>query len=114
MAVRSRCSGQLLLFLPFLVLLILSCSRQQETNHRVVDATQVSELTDQDIEMLRWEVRLQTEHLKVIADDLEAQANSGRRIDREVLLRIENQVSRAQSRVERIEALLDLIESNHR
>ncbi|MEC9476011.1 MAG: hypothetical protein VX764_03120 [Planctomycetota bacterium] len=104
-----------LLFLSTLLLLADSgCSRQQDAHHPLIDPAAASQVTDQEIEMLRLEVRQQTDHLKKITMALQVRSESGRQIDREVLLRIENQVSRAQSRVQRIEAILDRIESNQR
>ena len=93
---------------------VSGCSRQQESVHEATAHPQIAGFTDADIEVLRSEVRQQTEYLRSIADDLESRSRSGRQIDGEALLSIENQLSSARSRVERIEALLDRIESGSR
>lgn len=93
--------------------LVFGCSRHEQAADSVSTPVVGLKLTEKEIESLRFEVREQTESLKEIADHLEMQIESGRQIDREILLRIGDQVSHAQSRVERIEALLDIIESNN-
>ncbi len=72
------------------------------------------EPTDQDLTLLREEVRMQTTHLREIADDLEWRSRSGQQFDRAILLRIEDHVHSATKRVERIEMLLGRFEKAQR
>ena len=72
------------------------------------------EPSEQDLTLLREEVRMQTTHLREIADDLEWRSRSGQQFDRAILLRIEEHVQRASARVERIEMLLGRFEKAQR
>jgi len=72
------------------------------------------EPSEQDLTLLREEVRMQTTHLREIADDLEWRSRSGQQFDRAILLRIEEHVHRASVRVERIEMLLGRFEKAQR
>jgi hypothetical protein len=70
--------------------------------------------SEQDLTLLREEVRMQTTHLREIADDLEWRSRSGQQFDRAILLRIEEHVHRASVRVGRIEMLLGRFEKAQR
>lgn len=51
-------------------------------------------------------MKLHTIQLRAIADDLERRVATSETVDREILLRIEEQIERASRRFERIESLL--------
>ena len=78
------------------------------------------EPSEQDLTLLREEVRMQTTHLREIAEGTELRsesllrARSGQQFDRAILLRIEEHVHRASVRVERIEMLLGRFEKAQR
>ena len=93
---------------------IVGCTRHDDSTQGPVRQVEAVQFTEADIDVLRREVRKQTEHLKQIADDLELHAESGRAIDRELLLKIENQIDSARTRVQRIEAILQRVESGSR
>lgn len=92
----------------------VGCTRHDDSIQGPVRQVEAVQFTEADIDVLRQEVRKQTEHLKQIADDLELHAESGGAIDRELLLKIENQIDSARSRVQRIEAILQRVESGSR
>lgn len=111
---RLASSGTLLILLLMVGVIVIGCKRQADSVVGIAPRPELVELTAADIDLLRQEVRKQTEHLRTIADDLESYLRSGSSIDRELLLRIESQVNSARSRVERIEALLERVESASR
>ncbi|MGE4601954.1 MAG: hypothetical protein AAEJ65_03515 [Planctomycetota bacterium] len=111
---RFAGSGTLLILLLMVGVIVIGCRRQADSVQGIAPRPELVKLTAADIDLLRQEVRKQTEHLRAIADDLESYVRSGSSVDRELLLRIESQVNSARSRVERIEVLLERVESASR
>lgn len=111
---RYRFHDRCLSITVVLLVCLTGCSRQQASGTGTVVDVEATSLDSADIELFRQEVRKQTESLREIAADLESQVRSGHSLDRALLLRIENQVSGARLRIQRIESLLERVESGSR
>lgn len=117
---RPRCEAtpRFSLAMVILVVMLQGCTANDPATDLSPTVTTTgsgpAEPTEQDLKLLREEVRMQTTHLREIADDLEWRSRSGQQFDRAILLRIEDHVHRATERVERIEILLGRFEKAQR
>ncbi len=98
------------LLLMLLVPLCCGCTAESSPVDAVSDhsgRSPAAEVLDRaQLQQLHEEVKLHTIQLRAIADDLERRVATSETVDREILLRIEEQIERASRRFERIESLL--------
>lgn len=111
-AIRSSTTIRLTTSLVLMLLVPLCCGCTAESSPLDAasdrsDRSAAAVVLDRtELEQLHEEVKLHTIQLRAIADDLERRVANSQTVDREILLRIEEQVDRASRRFERIESLL--------
>ena len=100
-------------FLAWWLIATLGCSAEAPSFELVRPEAGASSdrWSEAGLVLLRDQVRLQTQQLRQIADDLERRLRVNHRMDGTLLLKIEQQISRSTASCERIEALLDRAES---